>query len=121
MDNKDRDRKADDAEMEKSKEHIILEIIEYVPNAVLSKTIIKKTTGNITISSFDTGEELAGKSSAFDTYIQIIDGSAEIVINDENHRLCLGEGIIIPAHARNSFCAKEQFKMISTVIKSGYE
>ena len=119
MDSKD--RKENDTEIEKSNAHIIVEIIEYVPNAVLSRTIIRKTTGNITVSSFDTGEELAEKSSAFDTYIQIIDGSAEIVINGQNHELKLGEGIIIPAHARNSFCAKEQFKMISTVIKSGYE
>lgn len=118
MDSKE--RKENDAEMEKSKAHIIVEIIQYVPNAVLSKTIIKKTTGNITVSAFDTGEELAEKSSPFDTYIQIIDGSAEIVIDGQNHELKLGQGIIIPAHSRNSFCAKEQFKMISTVIKSGY-
>jgi hypothetical protein len=115
MDSKN--RKENDIEMEKSKAHILIEIIEYVPNAVLSKTIIKKTTGNITVFSFDTGEE---KSSAFDTYIQIIDGSAEILINDQNHQLKLGQGIVIPAHARNSFCARQQFKMISTVIKSGY-
>ncbi len=114
-------KKEDVPEMEKSKAHIIVEIIQYVPNAVLSRTIIRKTSGNITISSFDTGEELAEKSSAFDTYIQIIDGSAEIVIDGKKHKLKLGEGIIIPAHTRNSFNAKEQFKMISTVIKSGYE
>jgi hypothetical protein len=64
------------AELEKSKSHIIVEIIEYVPNAVVSKTIIKKTTGNITVTSFDTGEELAEKTSPFDIYIQIIDGAA---------------------------------------------
>ena len=116
-----KNQKQGDTEMEKSKAHIIVEIIEYVPNAVLSRTIIKKSTGNITVSSFDTGEELAEKSSAFDTYIQIIDGSAEIIIDGKKHKLQLGQGIIIPAHTRNSFCAKEQFKMISTVIKSGYE
>ena len=115
------DQKEEDTEMEKAKAHIIVEITEYVPNAVLSRTIIRKTTGNITVSSFDTGEEMAEKSSAFDTYIQIIDGSAEIIIDGKKHKLKLGQGIIIPAHTRNSFCAKEQFKMISNVIKSGYE
>ena len=119
MDSKD--RKENDTEIEKSNAHIIVEIIEYVPNAVLSRTIIRKTTGNITVSSFDTGEELAEKSSAFDTYIQTSDGSAAIFIDGKKHKLILGQGIIIPAHTRNSFCAKEQFKMISTVIKSGYE
>ena len=47
----------EDIELEKSKALIIIEIIEYVPNAVLSKTIIKKATGNITVSAFDAGEE----------------------------------------------------------------
>lgn len=108
-------------ELEKSKAHIIVEIVEYIPNAVLSKTIIKKITGNVTITSFDAGEELAEKTSPFDTFIQIIDGKAGITINDKKFMLGLGEGIIIPAHARHYFNAYEQFKMISTVIKSGYE
>ncbi len=109
------------SEMEKSKVHIIVEIIEYVPNAVVSKTIIKKTTGNISITSFDTGEELAEKTSPFDTYIQIIDGAAEVTINDKKYQLKLGDGIVIPANAPHCFNANEQFKMISTVIKSGYD
>jgi quercetin dioxygenase-like cupin family protein len=108
-------------ELEKSKVHIIVEIIEYVPNAVLSKTIIKKTTGNVTVSSFDAGEELAEKTSPFDNYIQIIDGAAEVTINEKKYKLKLGEGIIVPAHSTHCFNANEQFKMISTVIKSGYE
>jgi quercetin dioxygenase-like cupin family protein len=108
-------------EVEKAKVHIIIEIIEYVPNAVVSKTIIKKTTGNITASSFAIGEELEEKISPFDTYIQIIDGAAEVTIDKKKYNLKLGEGIIIPAHSTHRFNANEQFKMISTVIKSGYE
>lgn len=108
-------------ELEKSKVHIIVEIIEYMPNAVVSRTIIKKATGNITVSSFDAGEELAEKTSPFDTYIQIIDGTAELTINNKDYMLKLGEGIIIPAHTKHHFNANVQFKMISTVIKSGYE
>ena len=111
----------DTPKMEKGKAHIIVKIIEYLPNAVVSKTIIRKITGNITASSFDAGEELAEKTSPFDTYIQIIDGSAEIIIDKKMHHLRLGEGIIIPAHASHIFNATQQFKMISTVIKSGYE
>jgi len=108
-------------ELEKSKAHIIVEIIEYIPNSVVSKTIIKKTTGNVTVLSFDAGEELAEKFSPFDTFVQIIDGSAEVIIDDKKFELALGEGIIIPAHARHCINAAKQFKMISTVIKSGYE
>lgn len=109
------------SEVEKEKSHIIVEIIQYIPNAVLSKTILKKLTGNITVSSFDAGEELPEKTSPFDNYIQIIDGTAEIIINDITHKLTLGQGIIIPAHATHCFNANVQFKMLSTIIKSGYE
>ncbi|KOY84440.1 cupin [bacterium 336/3] len=108
-------------EIEKSKAHIIIELIEYLPKAVVSRTIIKKTTGNIALVSFDVGEEMEEKISPFDTYIQIIDGVASITIQDKNYTLTLGEGIIIPAHAKHHFNADEQFKMISTTIKSGYE
>ncbi|MEO6070984.1 MAG: cupin domain-containing protein [Chitinophagaceae bacterium] len=114
-------KQVDSSELEKSKAHIIVEIIEYVPNSVLSRTIVRKTTGNVTISSFDAGEELAEKSSPFDMFIQIIDGKAEVVIDNKPFKLGLGEGIVIPAHSTHCFNATQQFKMIATVIKSGYD
>jgi quercetin dioxygenase-like cupin family protein len=108
-------------EFDKSKAFIIVEIIEYVPNSAVIKTIIKKTTGNVSAVSLDTGEALAVKTSPFDTFIQIIDGKAEIVIDDKPNWLDTGQSIIIPAHSSNTIKANERFKMISTVIKSGYE
>ncbi|HBI01161.1 MAG TPA: cupin domain-containing protein [Flavobacterium sp.] len=111
----------DNLELEKAKIHIVVEIIEYMKNAVVSRTIIKKTTGNVTVSSFDAGEELDEKTSPFDMYIQIIDGVAELTLEGKKLMLKLGDGIVIPAHSKHHFNANEQFKMISTVIKSGYE
>lgn len=108
-------------ELEKSKSHIIVEIIEYVPNSVVSKTIIKKSTGNISVMSFDTGEGLTEKTSPFDTFAQIIEGMAEIIIDKIPHVLESGEGIIIPAHAPNHIKPNGRFKMILSIIKSGYE
>ncbi len=108
-------------EIDKSKAFIIVEIIEYVPNSVVIKTIIKKTTGNVSVVSFDSGEALAVKISPFDTFIQIIDGNAEIVIDEISSMLSTGQSIIIPAHSRNTIKANVRFKMISTIIKSGYE
>jgi quercetin dioxygenase-like cupin family protein len=110
----------DTAELVKSTPHIIVEILEYVPNSIVMKTIIKKTTGNVTVSSLDAGEELSEKTLPFDTFVQIIDGTAEVTINGKKYKLRLGEGIIIPAHASHCFNANEQFKMLSTIIKSGY-
>ncbi len=108
-------------ELEKSKAHIIVEIIEYVPNSVVIKSIIKKTTGSISAVSFDSGEGLAEKTSPFDTFVQVIDGKAEIVIDGISNMLDIGQSIIIPAHSANIVKANVRFKMISTVIKSGYE
>lgn len=108
-------------EVENSKVFIIVEIIEYVPNAVVIKTIIKKTTGNVTAISVDTGENISEKISPFDRFIQIIEGRAEIIIHDHSQTLETGQSIIIPAHSQNTIKANERFKMISTIIKSGYE
>jgi quercetin dioxygenase-like cupin family protein len=113
--------KPDTKELEKSKSHIIVEIIEYIPNSVVIKTIIKKSTGNISVMSFDTGEGLTEKISPFDTFAQIIEGTAEIVIDKVSHLLESGQGIIIPAHAPNFIKPNGRFKMILTIIKSGYE
>jgi quercetin dioxygenase-like cupin family protein len=108
-------------EVEKAKALIIVEIIEYVPNSVVIKTIIKKTTGNVSAVSFDMGEALTEKIIPFDTFVQIIDGKAEIVIDGKSNMLETGQSIIIPAHTANVVKANERFKMISTIIKSGYE
>lgn len=109
------------SEIEKSKIYITVEIIEYVPNSVVIKTILKKSTGNISVMSFDSGEGLTEKTSPFDTFVQIIEGKAEIVIDGTSNILETGQSIVIPAHTTNLVKPNERFKMILTVIKSGYE
>ena len=109
------------SEIKKSKPHILIEIIEYVPNAAVSKTIIRKTTGNISVLALDNGEILPEKTSPYDTFLQIIEGNAEVIIEDASTILRTGEAIVVPAHTANLIKANERFKMISTVIKSGYE
>jgi quercetin dioxygenase-like cupin family protein len=109
------------SEVEKAKAHIIAEIIEYVPHTVVIKSIINKTTGIISAVSIDSGEALNQRIIPFDTFVQIIDGKAEIVIDGISNFLVTGQSIIIPAHTANIVRANKRFKMISTVIKSGYE
>ncbi len=108
-------------EMTKGEPLILLEIIEYEENSVIIKTIIKKTTGNVSVLSLDVGEGLIERISPFDSFAQIIDGRAEITIDGKSILLETGQGIIIPAHRPNKIIANERFKMILTVIKSGYE
>lgn len=114
-------KQTDTAELGKGTPYIVVEILEYVPNSILIKTILRKTTGNVTASSLDAGEALTEKTLPFDMFVQIIDGTAEVIINKVTYRLHLGEAIIVPAHSSHCFTANKQFKMISTIIKSGYE
>lgn len=111
----------DNPELEKATSHIIVEIIEYVTNSVVIKTIIKKSSGNISIMSFDSGEGLTEKKTPFDQFAQIVEGKADIVINDVSNILEKGQGIIIPAHASNFIRPNGRFKMVLTIIKDGYE
>jgi quercetin dioxygenase-like cupin family protein len=107
-------------EIEKSKTLISADIIGYEANAVIIKTILKKSTGNISIMSFDSGEGLTEKTTPFDTFVQIIDGKANIVISGVSNLLNTGESIVIPAHASNYVKPNGKFKMIMSIIKSGY-
>jgi quercetin dioxygenase-like cupin family protein len=111
----------DTNEVEKAKVLITVEIIEYIPNSVVIKTVLKKSTGNISVMSVDSGEGLTEKTSPFDTFVQIIDGQAEIVIHGKSNLLVTGQSIVIPAHAPNLTKPNGRFKMVQTIIKSGYE
>lgn len=110
-----------DGGIEKGKSHIIVELIEYEQNETVSKSIMKKATGSIDAMSFDSGEGLNQKTSPFDTYLQVIDGSAIISVNDKDTKLEIGEGILIPAHASSHVEPNGRFKLLLTIIKSGYE
>jgi quercetin dioxygenase-like cupin family protein len=92
-----------------------------VHDAVVSKTIIKKSSGTVMVTSLDDGEETADKKVPYDTYVQVLDGVAEVVIEGKKYNLKTGEGIVIPANTSHCFNAKEKFKMIATIIKQTSE
>lgn len=110
-----------DGEIEKGNSHIIVELIEYEQNAVVSKSIMKKITGSINALAFEEGEGLNEKISPFESYAQIIDGSAVIEIDGKSSALKVGEGILIPAHKASHIKPNGRFKLLLTVIKSSYE
>jgi len=108
-------------EVDKAKAFNNVGLIEYVTGSIVIKTIIKRTTGSISVVSFDTGKIMADKPIPFDTFIQIIEGEGEFVIDGLSNFLDTGQSIILPAHTSNIIKARARFKMISTIIKSGYE
>jgi quercetin dioxygenase-like cupin family protein len=110
-----------DGEIIKGEAHIVVELIEYEHDKILRKTIMKKATGSINALSFEAGQGLNESISAFDTYVQVIDGSASIFIGSKPYTLEKGAGIMIPAHQKSHIQPNGRFKLIITVIKSGYE
>lgn len=108
-------------EIPKSETHLPVKIVKYTPNAIVCKSILNKITGSITLVSVDTGEAIAEKVIPFDSFIQIIDGVAEVSIGKKKYQLEAGCCIVVPAHKPHSLNAREKFKMIFTIIKSGYE
>jgi quercetin dioxygenase-like cupin family protein len=93
------------------------ESIDYAAGAVVSKTIIKKPSGNVTLFAFDQGEGLSEHSAPFDALVQVLDGQVEITIGGKPYTLHRGESIIMPATIPHALKALEKFKMMLTMIK----
>jgi len=105
-------------EMEKGKIFSYDKSIAYSEKAVVSKHILKKETGNISLFAFDKGEGLSEHTAPFDAVVSIIDGKADVRIDGVSHILESGESIIMPADVPHALDAPEKFKMVLTMIKS---
>ena len=104
--------------IETAKTFVTVESIEYAGGSVVSKTIVKKPAGNITLFAFDKGEGLAEHSSPYEALVQLLDGKAEITIGGTPYNLQTGQSIILPSNIPHSLKANEKFKMMLTMIKS---
>lgn len=91
--------------------------ISYADQAVVSKHIIKKETGNISLFAFDKGEGLSEHTAPFDAVVHVIDGKADIIIDGKSNLLHAGETIIMPANLAHALIAIERFKMVLTMIR----
>ena len=96
----------------------IEDLIEYQEGSVVSREIIRKNTGTVTIFAFDKGEGLSEHTAPFDAMVQVIDGKAEITISGNKNILEKGDMIIMPANESHALHAPEKFKMILTMIRS---
>lgn len=92
--------------------------IEYAPGSVVSKTLIKKETGNITLFAFDRGQGLSEHTAPFDAVVHILDGTAEITIGGQPQIATAGEMLIMPANISHALQARERFKMLLVMIRS---
>ena len=110
-------KESNDSAIPKSQAHIILEIVEYVPDSIVCRTIIKNKGGKISAVAYDKGEEFCETTAKYDIYVQIIDGKAKVTIGKKDWELKLGQGMIIPVNTVHCFKANSEFKMITTTIR----
>ncbi|MCX6284956.1 MAG: cupin domain-containing protein [Bacteroidetes bacterium] len=93
------------------------ESVEYSTDGIVSKRVIDRPVGTVTLFAFDKGQRLSTHSAPFDAMAEVIEGRAEIVIDNTSHQLEAGDTIVMPAGIPHAVNATERFKMILTMIK----
>jgi quercetin dioxygenase-like cupin family protein len=94
------------------------ELVNYQDGAIVSREIVKKPTGNVTIFAFDEGQGLSEHSAPFDALVHVLEGEVEIMIAGQRHQLRGGETILMPAGQPHALKALKRFKMMLTMIRS---
>jgi len=96
-------------------------VIDYAIGGIISRQIIQRKNGNVTLFSFDKGQKLSEHTAPFDALLLIIDGEAEVLINSIPFKLTTGQTIIMPANIPHAVNATERFKMVLTMIKDNQQ
>jgi quercetin dioxygenase-like cupin family protein len=94
------------------------DVISYQEASVVSRTLIDKGIGTITLFAFDRGQGLSEHTAPFDAVVQVVDGKAEITISGVKHNLQAGQMIIMPANQPHAVKAIEKFKMLLVMIRA---
>jgi quercetin dioxygenase-like cupin family protein len=96
----------------------LVELVQYQAGAVVSRTLIDKKIGTLTLFAFDDGQGLSEHTAPYDAFVQIVDGSAEITIGGVDHRVSAGQMIIMPANVAHALRAVGRFKMLLVMIRA---
>jgi quercetin dioxygenase-like cupin family protein len=94
------------------------DLIAYSDGSVVSKTLIDKKVGTVTLFSFDAGQGLSEHTAPYDAFVQVVDGEAEVTIEGEAHTVTAGQLIIMPANRPHALKAVKPFKMLLVMIRS---
>ncbi len=97
---------------------VLADLVEYQKEAIVSKTLIEKTTGTVTLFAFDQGQGLSEHTAPFDAMVHVLDGEVEIRISGNPYHLKQGEMIVMPANEPHALKAVERFKMLLILIRS---
>jgi quercetin dioxygenase-like cupin family protein len=97
---------------------ILSQLIDYADDSVVSKTIIDKPVGTLTLFAFDAGQGLSEHTAPYDAVVQVLDGRALLTIGGKKTPVSAGQIIIMPANIPHSVSAEEKFKMLLTMIRA---
>lgn len=101
-----------------SRAHDMLGLISYQKDAVVSRTIVNKKTGTLTLFAFDRGQSLSEHTAPYDAVAYILDGEAEVKIGEIEIKMTKGEMVLMPADVPHALRALTQYKMLLIMIKS---
>lgn len=96
----------------------LADLIEYSTDSVVSKTILDKPAGTITLFAFDKGQKLSEHTAPYDAVVQILDGQAQLTIGGKQREVSSGEIIIMPGNVPHAVAADEKFKMLLIMIRA---
>jgi quercetin dioxygenase-like cupin family protein len=96
----------------------LADMVEYAEDSIVSKTILDKQVGTITLFAFDKGQKLSEHQAAFDAVVQVIDGSVQLKVGGEDIKVCAGQLVIMPGNVPHAVAAEEKFKMLLTMIRA---
>lgn len=92
--------------------------VEYQAGSIVSRKIIQKSEGSVTLFAFDAGQELSTHSAPYDALLVVVDGDAAIQIDDTRHAVAAGHMIMLPANHPHAVRAVKRFKMLLVMIRS---
>jgi quercetin dioxygenase-like cupin family protein len=95
-----------------------LDLIAYQEGAVVSRTLVKRATGTVTMFAFDHGQGLSEHTAPFDALVQVLEGDVDVTVAGTTHQLSAGEVILMPANQPHALMARTRFKMLLTMIRS---
>jgi quercetin dioxygenase-like cupin family protein len=104
--------------MEQKSPEVLAALVEYQANSIVSREIVKKDTGNVTLFAFDEGQGLSEHTAPFDALVVVLDGAALITIAGTEHKLAAGQFIVMPAGKPHALKAPSRFKMLLVMIRS---
>lgn len=104
-------------QLEGSIRYTPVDMVEYAEGAVVSRTLVKNNAGTLTLFSFDAGQNLSEHSAPFDAVVQVLDGTAELIIGGQSIHAEKGEMVLMPANIPHGVKANQRFKMLLTMLR----